>query len=764
MPIRDLLRTADFFTEPMVLVSADGTIDTSNQPFAEQLGLTAEALVGRRLDGLAAASATAIQEYLRACAESARVVPGSLLLRRRAETVALHARGIAYPPGAAPSASQVLLRLVTDAGNTAATSAAVDLRQAPHSWREIEDSLRRQGEILEVTLASIGDAVIVTDARGRTTFLNSVAESLTGWSMPDAKGRSLNEIFRIVNERTRRPVDDPVAKVLQSGTIVGLANHTVLIARNGREIPIDDSAAPIRLPNGELFGAVLIFRDITEQRRADLARGWLAAIVESSDDAIVSKTLDGCITSWNPGAVRLFGYAPEEIIGKPITTIVPADLRAEEDEVLARLRRGERVEHFETVRLTKDGRRIDVSLTVSPIRDQEGEIVGASKSARDISERKQAERLFRDAERRKDEFLAMLAHELRNPLAPIRNATELLRRSERDRPETQTACEIVERQLRTMTRLVDDLLDVSRIGAGRIDLLAELVDVGFLLRTIEGSLRPAFEAAQQQLTLRIPDEPLYVSGDRVRLIQVFSNILTNANKYTPLGGCITAEVCIEGRDVVVRVADNGIGIPPAMLDEVFELFAQVDRSHHRTRGGLGIGLTLAKRLVELHGGQIEAHSRGQGCGSEFVVRLPARDAQQTADVPTATTLPDTPRKILIADDNEDAAMSLSMLLKLMGHETRVVHDGTEAVEVAEAFRPEVVILDIDMPKLDGYEAARRIAERPWASATVLIALTGWAHATDRERGRQAGFHHHLVKPVEPDALREVLAQEHGSED
>jgi PAS domain S-box-containing protein len=760
MPIRELLSTTNFFPEPMVLVSVDGTIDTSNQSFADQVGVSAEALRGKRLDTLAALSSAAIQEYLRACAQSKHVVQHSLLLRRRAQTIALNARGVAYPPQSAPSASQVLLRLIAESGADGAQfSTAAHATLPPHHWREIEDSLRRQSQILEVTLASIGDAVLVTDVDGHVTFLNSVAEALTGWSSEEAKARKLTEVFRIINERSRQVVEDPVTQVLQTGTIVGLANHTVLVSRDGREIPIDDSAAPIRLPNGELFGVVLIFRDITEERRADHARAWLAAIIESSEDAIVSKTLDGVITSWNPGAARLFGYAPEEIIGKPVTTIIPPELQYEEVDVLARLHRGERVQHFETVRLAKSGRRIDVSLTVSPIKDEHGQVVGASKIARDVSESKRSERLLREANQRKDEFLATLAHELRNPLSSVRNATELLCAAHHERADLQSVCEILDRQLRQMTRLVDDLLDVSRINAGRIELQPELLDVGALLRTIASSLRPDFDTAQQVLTLSMPPEPLYVQGDRIRLTQVFSNVLHNANKYTPDGGRIVIEARWQEADIVVSVRDTGVGIPPDMLHQVFELFSQVERSSHRTRGGLGIGLTLAKRLVEIQGGRIQAHSPGPGQGSEFVIRLPAREAPQTPVVPGAPVESgSSARRILVADDNEDAAVSLSMLLQWMGHETRVVTDGLAAVALAQEFQPDVVILDIGMPKLDGYEAARRIAEQPWAHSTLLVALTGWGQEADRARGQQAGFHRHLVKPVDSDTLRDVLGQ------
>jgi two-component system CheB/CheR fusion protein len=638
--------------------------------------------------------------------------------------------------------------------------ARADPKHDAGQWAQIEASLRRQSQILEVTLASIGDAVIVTDVQGRITFVNAVAETLTGWPAHEAQQRTLTDVFHVVNERTRIAIENPVAKVLHTGTITGLCNHTLLIARDGRDIPIDDSAAPIRLPNGELFGVVLVFRDITEQRRSEHARAWLAAIIECSDDAIISKTLAGYITSWNPGAVRLFGYAPEEVIGKSITTIVPPERLHEESEVLERLRRGERVEHFETVRLRKDGTRVDVSLTVSPVRDEHGEIVGASKIARDITERKRSERLLREADQRKDEFLATLAHELRNPLGAMRSAAAMLCGAEHVSAERQTAAEILTRQMRQMKRLVDDLLDVSRIGAGRVELQQELIDLGALLRGVEASLRATFESAHQELSVRLPQDAIWVHGDRTRLVQVFANLLHNANKYTPHGGRITAHLAREGAEAVVRIEDTGIGIPAGMEAQLFELFKQVERSRRRSSDGLGIGLALAKRLVDLHDGRIEVHSDGEDRGSEFTVRLPlSAPPTEAASAPTGESASEdrVPRRILIADDNKDAAASLGMLLDLMGHTTRVVHDGFEAVAAAEELRPEVVIMDLGMPRMDGYEAARQIAARPWADSVLLVALTGWGQPADRARAEQAGFHRHLVKPVEPDELRAVLA-------
>jgi len=598
---------------------------------------------------------------------------------------------------------------------------------------------------------------MITDASGRVNFMNSVAEALTGWSLQEARHRPLPMVFRIVNERTRQTVEDPVAKVIESGHVVGLANHTVLLSRSGREIPIDDSAAPIRVAEGELFGVILVFRDVTEQKRSEHARAWLASIVDSSFDAIISKSLDGTITSWNPAAERLFGYSAAEIVGKPIMTIVPSDLCEEEMQVLERLHRGERVEQLETVRMTKSGQRVDVSLTISPVVDEEGEIVGASKIARDVSRQKKSERLLRESDRRKDEFLATLGHELRNPLAPIRNVAEVLCRIAGTHPESQVACEILRRQVRVMTHLVDDLLDVSRITSGRLRLRQETIELlQLLLNTVE-SLRHAFEAKRQLIGVSLAGETLAVLGDRTRLTQIFSNLLNNANKYTQEGGHIDVELTREGGDALVRVRDDGMGIPAAMLDDIFELFAQVPRTRIGSDSGLGIGLTLAKRITELHHGSIEARSAGEGRGSEFVVRLPLADSSEpSAGTPVSADPPPGGLKILIADDNKDSAVSLAMLLTTMGHEARVVHDGEAAVLAADEFQPSVIFLDLAMPKLNGYEAARQIAQQPWARATRLVALTGWGQPSDLERSRAAGFHRHLVKPVEMDVLTGLL--------
>ena len=595
--------------------------------------------------------------------------------------------------------------------------------------RRAEDALRHQSQWLRTTLASIGDAVITTDADGRVTFMNAVAEALTGWSQTDALGHMLPDVLQIVHETTREPVDNPAMRALQTGSTIRLANHTVLITRTGEEHAIDDSAAPIRDDVGTTVGAVLVFRDVSERRRTEVARAHLAAIVESSDDAIVSKTLQSVILSWNHGAERLFGYTAEEAVGQPITMLIPPDRLGEEEHILERIVRGERIEHFETVRVSKDGRPIDISLTISPIRNAEGVIIGASKVARDISHRKSLEarntelreweQLARQeaeaANRAKDEFLAMLGHELRNPLSPILTALQLMKLRgggglERER-------EVIERQVGHLTRLVEDLLDVSRITRGKVAIKEEDVEIAESVAKAIEMTTPLLDQRTHVLDVDVPRK-LWVRGDPVRLSQVFSNLVTNAAKYTAPGGHITIRAMEEHSNVVIRIRDTGIGIAPDVLPKVFDLFVQERQDIDRPQGGLGLGLTIVRNIVERHGGTVSAHSDGPGAGSEFVVRLPRSNApaelEATGDlnsvaVPTVAST-DTALKILVVDDSIDGAEMLAAALSAKGYKTQVAFDGPAALRIAAEFRPAIVFLDIGLPVMDGYELAARLRE------------------------------------------------------
>eukprot|EP00456_Euglypha_rotunda_P014701 TRINITY_DN1465_c0_g1_i1.p1 TRINITY_DN1465_c0_g1~~TRINITY_DN1465_c0_g1_i1.p1 ORF type:complete len:1265 (-),score=298.77 TRINITY_DN1465_c0_g1_i1:3677-7471(-) len=1230
--------------------------------------------------------------------------------------------------------------------------------------RSLYDEAQHQSEWLRIALSSIGDGVISTDHKGCVTFMNKIAEDLTGWTKPEAVGQPLSDVFRIINEQTRKTVANPALRALQEGTIFGLANHTILIARDGTERPIDDSAAPMRGEDGEIFGSILVFRDVTERKQIEQAQARLASIVSSSDDAIISKTLNGVIQTWNPGAERLFGYTAEEAIGQPMTLIIPPERHHEEQAILARLIKGERIDHFETVRVAKDGRRLDISLSISPLRGFDGNIIGASKVARDITgqkstaieqqrlaetlglalssadlgtwdwdpetdlivlspraaeiygvspgkvytrewmrsrvhpdhrdrarnaaaqavaskseydleypldgpaddltwvtargrgvydaegrlvrmlgivqdttHRKQAEvalraserrhqflaelafrtqqltdpaeimsttarmlaehlavdrcayaevadgsvyfiigdfarnssgvaghwpvgyygdecrrlmlanepyvvtdantdpriksqdleayhttkiraaicvplhkegkltavmgvhqqsqrewkpeeielvrtvvalsweamergrvarnlaesrsrldyavqlsglgfwycdlpfdvlrwdervkehfwlppdatvtiELFfsrlhpddrettrsmieacirdhrpysadyrtvdpttgaikwiralggtayaadgtpirfdgvtaditnrkldeirlakalelereqslllkevadaaltlhscatpenvvrvvadeakrilraqsvfalmstgdgsteeawsisgeqgsapgprdvaaleqvsrdvrltnqprrltrvefansddwpadqqtdsrpvmwqnwlavplvnrngknlgiiqgfdkeagefterdqsvlvqlahiasvaienaqlyselRDGDRRKDEFLAVLAHELRNPLAPLRNGLQILHLTGVEAKTAAKAREMMDRQLSHMVRLIDDLLDISRISRNKMELRRSRVLLADIVSSAIETCRPMIEEAGHELTVGIPTDPVYLDADLTRLAQIFANLLANSVKYTPTGGHISLTAHEASGQLVVTIADSGIGIPKHALNSIFNMFSQVDRSIERSSGGLGIGLALVKGLVEMHGGTVEAFSPGEGRGSVFTVRLPIRTEGVVSVIEEENDeLPDTMsrRRILVVDDNQDAATSMAMMLTLMENDVRVAHDGVQAVEVAEEFQPQVILMDVGMPRLNGYEATRRIREQEWGHNIAVIALTGWGQDADKILSREAGCNGHLVKPVNLPDLEKLL--------
>jgi signal transduction histidine kinase/ActR/RegA family two-component response regulator len=366
----------------------------------------------------------------------------------------------------------------------------------------------------------------------------------------------------------------------------------------------------------------------------------------------------------------------------------------------------------------------------------------------------------REVDRRKDEFLATLAHELRNPLAPISNATSLLSLAYEDRGVFQQATETIQRQLGQLVRLIDDLLDASRISQGKLELRHERVELATIVRQAVETCHPLAECANHEVTVSVPQQPIYLNADPVRLSQVVSNLLNNACKFAGDGGKISLTAKRHENEVVISVRDNGIGIPSDKLVYIFEMFSQVDQSLERSHGGLGIGLTLARRLVELHGGSIEAHSEGIGQGSEFLVRLPAAidRAPTPLEKPNDEIKPSGKRRIVIVDDNHDSANSLAMLLKRTGNETFVAYDGEEAIEAAVRHHPDVILLDIGLPKLNGFDACRRIREYQWAKNVLIIALTGWGQEDDRQKSAEAGFDGHLVKPVDHAELMRLLAR------
>jgi CheY-like chemotaxis protein len=400
-----------------------------------------------------------------------------------------------------------------------------------------------------------------------------------------------------------------------------------------------------------------------------------------------------------------------------------------------------------------------VKASYVPKHDASGDTDGWVAVLNDVTAHHKMEAALIDADRRKDEFLAILAHELRNPLAPIRNSLHILRMSNQNDPTSERVSEMIERQVNYMVRLVDDLMEVSRITRGKVELRKEPVEVAAIVRSAVETSRPLIEAAGHQLAVAIPSETLTLEGDPVRLTQVVANLLNNSAKYTSAGGQIWLTIRREDDAVMISVRDTGEGIPPDMLSRVFEPFVQIDRRAERAPSGLGIGLALVKNLVEMHGGSVQARSKGPGQGSEFVIRLPLATELNVAHsrrniIRQSGVLAS--RRVLVVDDNRDAAESLAMLLKLLGAEVHVVHNGPDALDVLETYKPAVVLLDIGMPGMDGHEVARRIRRQPEFKNVTLIALTGWGQEEDRLRTKSAGFDYHLIKPADANALQTLL--------
>jgi PAS domain S-box-containing protein len=752
---------------------------------------------------------------------------------------------------------------------------------------ESEQQTHEQREWLRVTLASIGDAVITTDTAGNVTFLNPVAESLTGWTFADAAGKPLTIVFNIVNEDTRKQVESPTVRALREGVIVGLANHMLLSSKDGTERPIDDSAAPIRNAQGEVVGVVLVFHDITQRRQQgklvkdsrdyaeniletlrepflvldkslrvvsanrsfyqqfqaaqeetlgrfvyDLGDGeWnipklrelleeilphdhsfdnfhvshkfpsnghkhlllnarrirkpgnhseliLLAIEDiterqqaqehleiseiryrrlfeaAKDGILILDTEHGRVTDANPFMVEMLGYPREEFLGKELWQV--GLLRdASESRAMVRQLQNTGYIRYENLPLESTaGRKVEVEVVANVYQEDHQPVIQCN--IRDITARSLLENKTReqakslaDLHRRKDEFLAMLSHELRNPLAPIRNAVQLLR-LQRDGTEIQKEAHgMIERQVAQLARLVDDLLEVSRISTGRIHLQEHRIDLRGVVESAIETCRPQCGQKSQSIAKALSKEPVWIYGDPVRLEQVVVNLLNNACKYTDCNGHIWVGLEQKGDQAVLRVRDNGIGIAPDLLPHIFDLFTQADKSLDRSQGGLGIGLALVQSLVTMHRGTVEVLST-VGQGSEFIVRLPVVVSEASpATIPAEPIdLPTRSLRVLVVDDNHDAAKSIAMLLRSLGHIAQVAHDGASAMQAALEFVPQVMLLDIGLPVINGFQVAKWIRHEPGLENVVLVALTGYGQESDRQRTREAGFNHHLVKPAD----------------
>jgi len=639
---------------------------------------------------------------------------------------------------------------------------------------------------LNVTLHSVGDAVIVTDTETRVTFMNPVAETLTGWKADEATGQPLDAVFNIVNQEKHPTLESPIDKALREGRVVGLANHSVLIAKDGSERPIDDSAAPLRNEASNIIGAVLVFRDVTERHRVEQLEDELRKRTEQLAEAearirsVVNNVINGVITideqgvveSFNSAAERLFGYKDEEVVGQNVRILMGEPHQGEHDSYLANYKRTGQAKIIgigrEVEGCRKDGSRFSMDLGISEF--LRGERHYFTAVVRDNTERNRlADELRRvaadlsEADRRKDEFLAMLSHELRNPMAPMFNALQLIVQDGHETELQQEARGVIERQVRHLSRLTDDLLEVSRITTGSISLHTERVDVNGIVNGAVERLRPNIDRRQQALTITLAEGVIWLEADASRLEQVIGNLLNNASKYNNPGGRIWLTVASQDHHAIIRVRDDGIGMAPDLLPDIFDLFTQADKSLDRTEGGLGIGLALVKSLVELHRGTVTVDSQGIGKGSEFTVRLPvATDGQVRYDssAKQATSTATDSLRVLVVDDSVDAAKMCSMLLRSWGHEARMAHNGPDALQQATGFHPHVILCDIGLPHMDGYEVARHIRQNPHLEGVMLVAVTGYGQDTDRQRSKEAGFDLHMVKPVESADLKELLVGIH----
>lgn len=600
------------------------------------------------------------------------------------------------------------------------------------------------------------DAIVSLDQRGRVVSWNAGAERLFSVKERDAIGQSIVSLLR------GAPLEDTLHGALRGGS----SRQELRLARPEGEKVVDATFTPIFDEMQQPIGIAAILRDVTERVHAENAvresEERLRSILDRAPAVVFMKDREGRYLFINAECLRIFARRRDDILGKTDAELFPEPvaryLRENDDRVW---RTGEPLAIEESVPQT-DGMHSYIAQKFL-LRDSTGTAYALCGIASDISERLRIEHALRDSDRRKDEFLATLAHELRNPLAPIRHATTIAGMQGVSPEKLQWSREVIERQVRHMARLLDDLLDVSRITRGKLDLRKERVYLASVIGTAIEAARPLIEAKKHKLTVDMPLEAIRLEADPIRLAQIFSNLLTNAAKYTDPGGRICVHARLADQYVQVHIRDNGIGIAATALPQLFQMFSQATPVLERSEAGLGIGLALVRGLVELHQGTVEARSEGPGRGSEFVVRLPTVPADTT---PALDLLEEdngrrhalgAALRVLVADDNRDSLESLAVLLQLQGYETHTAHDGREAISTARRVQPEVVILDIGMPEINGYEVAQQMRREPWGRNALLVAFSGWGQEQDKRRAQEAGFDHHFTKPLNVERLLDLLA-------
>jgi PAS domain S-box-containing protein len=669
-----------------------------------------------------------------------------------------------------------------------------EVRRANEALQERTKELSRTLMVLRATLESTTDAILVTDEQRKVTEFNQ--QYIDMWKIPRQvlEIGVLQEVKDTMSQHFADSqgfiarIEEIVASERESFDLLELKDKRIL-ERHSKVLSVE----------GQRAGRVWSFRDVTARYLAEITSRQLGAIVASSDDAIIGKNLNSIITSWNFGAERIFGYTADEMIGTSIMRLIPPDRQGEETEILSRIRRGERFSHFETIRLAKDGRHLDVSITVSPIKDSTGRVIGASKVARDITDRKRAEqeaemanrersRLLNSerealsqserASRIKDDFLATLSHELRTPLNAVLGWANILRHGNLQGEELQQGLDTIERNARVQGQLIEDLLDMSRIISGKVRLDVQMIDLRAVLNEAIETLRATAKAKGVHLQAFKHPLPLPIASDPNRLQQVFWNLLHNAIKFTPKDGKVHVQLQRFDSHLEVSVIDTGEGIAHDFLPYVFERFRQGDGSTTRRHGGLGLGLAIVKQLVELHGGNIRAKSDGIGHGATFTVHLPLlapvnsdpeeegkkeiplRESQSLTEISLANV------HVLVVDDELDARVLVKRLLEMAGATVSLAASGPEAMKQIVARRPDVLVCDIGMPGEDGYSFIRRLRtlEQSQESALPAVALSAYARSEDRTKAIRSGFQNHLAKPVEPTELLAVVRGLAGRKD
>ena len=607
-------------------------------------------------------------------------------------------------------------------------------------------------------------AVFALDKEGRILTWNTGAQRIKGYDPAEIIGRHFSVFYPHESVASGWPAHELKVAAAEGR----FEDEGWRVRKDGSRFWASVIITALRDEEGKLLGFSKITRDVTDRRLHEEAlrqsEERFRLMVEGVVDyAIYMLDAEGVVTSWNAGAQRIKGYAREDIMGKHFSRFYPpGDLENGKPwEELAIARRIGRTED-EGWRVRKDGSRFWARTVLTALHDEQGHLRGFAKVTQDLTDRRHAQDL-EQATRNMTEFIAVLAHELRNPLAPIRNAVHLMGKTPADDPSQKTLRELVDRQSRHLARIVDDILDIARITRGSLAIERERVDIADAARRAIEMTAPLVEANRHQLEVELPGQPIPVRGDLHRLTQVLGNLLNNAARYTPRGGRIWVTAARENNAAVVKVRDNGVGLDPGLREKIFDMFVQGRSSLERIGGGLGVGLALARKIAELHGGALEAYSEGRGHGTEFTLRLPL-DSAQVAEPRAPASEPakaSAARRVLVVDDNVDAATMLELLLRSLGHETRVVYDGASALKVAAEFHPDIVLLDIGMPGLDGYEVARRLRtmkDRP----RRIIAVTGWGQPADRQRSHEAGFDRHLVKPVEASELARILDERNGA--